>query len=68
MLERENDNVLDSLKRGRAIRTREALRKNNSDSAQFIRSVPVPLLQNLAMKWRKTQIVLVPLAIEIWSC
>jgi hypothetical protein len=53
MLEREDDNIFDSLKRRRAIGTSKALRKDNLDSAHGIGSIPVALFQDLSVELRK---------------
>jgi hypothetical protein len=53
MLEREDDNIFDSLKRRRAIGTRKALCKDNPDSAHCIGSIPVSLFQNLGVELGK---------------
>lgn len=50
MLEREDDNIFDSLKRRRAIRTRKALCQSDPDSTQCIGSIPVSLIEDLSVE------------------
>ena len=70
MLERKHDGILDPFKRRRAKWTRETLRKNKSDPTIDITSIPVTLLQDLAVESRKAKHVLVAVAVndrtEVW--
>lgn len=64
MLEREHDGILDPFKGRRAKWTRETLRKNKSDPTIDITSIPMTLLQDLAVESRKAKHVLVAIAVE----
>jgi hypothetical protein len=65
MLEREHDDILDPFKGRRAMRTRETFRKNQSDPTIDITSIPMTLLEDLAVESRKTKHVLITVAVDV---
>lgn len=64
MLERQSENVFDSLKRRRAERTVISLRDDDSDPAIQIAGIPGLLSQNLGVKGREAKAILIAVAID----
>lgn len=65
MLKGHGDDIFDSLKRRRSIGTGEAFGDNHLDAAEWVSSIPVPLIQDLGMKRRKAKKVLVSVSVDV---
>lgn len=65
MLEGERDDVLDTFKRGISIGPRKPFGDRDSDSSIHIGGVPGLLFDNLRVEGRETEVVLVPVAVDV---
>lgn len=65
MLERERNDILDSLKGRRTMRARKPLRYHGSDSTMKFSCIPMHLFQYLLVECWKSEIVLVTILVDI---
>lgn len=64
MLKRENNDMLESFERGRAIRARETFCNDNLDSSMGVSGIPMLLLKYFRMKGRESKGVLVSISVK----
>jgi hypothetical protein len=67
MLEGEGNSILDSFERRITMRTSETLRDDDPDPAVHVFGIPTALLQDLRVKWREAQEVLVAVSIDVYA-
>lgn len=65
MLERQNDDIFHTLKRRGAVWTSEALTDDDPDSTMRVSSIPIALLQDFTVEYRKAESVLIAISIDM---